>query len=353
MSDLSPPTVSFGDINVGDGHPTVVVAEIGTFYNRDMGLAREYLARAVETGAPVLKTEILHDSDICLRNTGLVHDYKHTSGRTSEDYRALIERKTVPLRDYEMLVEVIHDLGLPYLASVYDFAGVDFLARHGACAVKLSRAHVDNVPLIRKAAQSGLPIVFDAGNVYFSEIAAAVELARREGAAGVIVNHHPGSNPAPAAAHNLSRIPMYKSALGVPAGLSCHYRGDEILYAAVGIGANLLEKGVDIDPDRSEQDVVSAASFESLEEAVRKVRACWEAIGKSNWNPDEPRNLDNRYALFARREIAAGDVFTEENTGFAFPPIGISVASWDELIGRTAKRKLARGQSVFWNDVSD
>lgn len=343
--------VSLGGVQVGDGYPTVFVAEIGTFFNQDVDLACAYIRAAAEAGAPVVKSEVLHDPDVCLKGTGLVHEYRHAGGRAMEDYRALIERKVLSLEAYREIFGSISRLGLPFLATVYDKEGVDFLAGLGAAGLKIARDNINNVPLIRYAAGTGLPLVFDAGQVYLDEVARAVRLARESGAGGVIVNHHPGSNPAPAEAHHLRMIQTYKEALGVPVGLACHYRGEEILYAAVGLGANLLEKGVVDDPDRKEQDLVSAARLKDLGEIIGKVNRAWEAVGQAPAYPQEPRDLSTRKGLVSRRAIAAGETFSLENLRWAWPPLGISVGHWDLVVGQRAARDVGPGEPLKWADV--
>lgn len=345
-------TVSIGGIPVGDGAPTVFMAEIGTFFNQDIGLAKEYLALVVEAGAPVFKSEILHDADaVVLAGTGLAHEFRHANGKSVEDYRALMERKCNPLSRYGELMSACADFGLPFVASIYDRKGADFFADHGGAAIKIARNNIDNLPLIRHCARKGLPMIFDAGLVYLDEIAAAVREAQDCGANGVIINHHPGANPAPPELHNLIAIRKYKEFFGLPVGLACHYRGDELLYTAIGMGLNLIEKGVDMDPDRPEQDLVSAARLSDLKDIVAKVNACWQALGRFPVRPPEPRDLTTRTGMAAAHDLDPGALIDDECVHFCFPPLGISAAKWDQVRGKRLVRRVAKGQPVTWQDV--
>lgn len=343
--------IQLGKTIVGDGHPTVFVAEVGSFFNKDIDLAFQYLRAAASAGAPIFKTEIIHDADICLAGTGLVTEYHHAAGKRIEDYRALVERKVVPLADYRRLFDLCHELKVPFLATVFDFVGVDFLAETGAVAIKISRDNVNNLPLIRHAAHTGLPMIFDAGVIYFDEIARAVRCAQDAGCGGVVVNHHPGANPARPEVHHMRVMQTYKEALGVPVGLACHYRGDEILYLAVGMGANLLEKGIVDDPDRIESDLVSALPLSEIRTVVEKVEKCWRAIGTAPARHNEPRDLSARKGLIAKRALAADEVLSLENIGFAWPCAGISVEHWDIIAGQRAGVALEKNQPLEWSDV--
>ncbi|MBH52066.1 MAG: spore coat protein [Chloroflexi bacterium] len=348
MNKLS--EVTIGNVKVGDGNPTVFVAEIGTFFNQDITLAKEYLQTIATTGAQIFKTEILHDPDVCL-NTDLIHRYEHYSGFEEENYRRLIERKCVPLSDYSELFKECQRLGIPYIATVYDLVGVDFLVDSGASAIKIARDNVNNIPLIRYSAKTGLPVIFDAGQVYLDEIALAVRTAQASGSGGVIVNHHPGSNPAPAASHNMRTITKYKETFGIPVGLSCHYKGDEILYVAIGLGANLLEKGVVEDPSIIEQDLISAAALSEVPEIVQKVRNCWEAIGSPHETPLEPRDLSVRKGLIAAKHINKGDLITLDHLRFAWPPVGISVQYIDIVEGSRAGQDIHPNEPLTWHAI--
>jgi len=344
-------TVWLGTVPVGEGYPTVFVAETGTFFNQDVGNALEYVKKVANSGVRVFKTEILHDADICLDGTGLAHTYRHAHGQKTEDYRSLIERKVLPLAEYEKLFSAASDLDLEVMASAYDTQGVDFIRINGGSSVKIARNNINNIPLIRYAGRSGLPVIFDMGHVYLDEISFAVRCAMDAGAEQIIVNLHPGSNPAPAEAHHLHTVDTIKSMFDIPVGLSCHYRGDEILYAAVGVGIHLLEKGVDADPDRVEQDLVSALPLDRLSDVVDKVYACWQALGTCQPHVPEDRDLTTRAGIYIKHDIVTGDVLNSNNMGWAFPPHGIPVSEWDRVVNRKAKSSIKAGTPLTWDAV--
>lgn len=343
--------VYIGSVPVGDGSPTVFMAEIGTFFNKDIDLALRLIKAAVDAGAPVVKSEVLHNPDVCIKDSGLLVKYNHATGSKTENYRELVERKIVSLEHYRELYGYCKSLGVPFVASVYDVEGIDFFVEVGGSAIKIASHQINNIPLIRYAAATGLAILIDSGRAYFYEVARAVRLAQAAGAGGVIVLHHPGANPAPPEAHHMRAMQTYKEALNIPVGLTCHYRGDEMLYLAVGMGANLLEKGVVDNPDKEEMDLVSAASLSEVPDMIRKVRNCWQAIGDAPMRPKEPRDLSDRKGLVARRAIAEGEIIGYENVLFAWPPVGISVDYWDAVVGKPVTRALAANEVIRWGDV--
>jgi sialic acid synthase SpsE len=344
--------VYIGDVPVGDSYPTVFMAEIGTFFNKDIDLALKLIKAAVDAGAPVVKSEVLHNPDVCIKDSGLLVKYNHATGSKTENYRELIERKIVPLERYRELYGYCKSLGVPFVASVYDVEGIDFFVEIGGAAIKIASHQMGNIPLMRYAASTGLTILIDGGRAYFDEVALMVRTAQQAGAGGVIVLHHPGANPAPPEAHHMRVMQTYKDTLNIPVGLTCHYRGDEMLYLAVGMGANILEKGVVDDPDREEMDLVSAAALSEVPDMVRKVRNCWQAIGDVPMRPKEPRDLSDRKGLVARRPIDEGEAISYENVLFAWPPIGIPAQYWDAVVGKPVMRALQANEVIRWGDVA-
>ena len=344
-------TVYIGNVPVGDGFPPVFVAEVGSFFNKDVDLALDFLNRTVAAGAPLFKTEILHDPDTVLGSVDLDCHYKHAGGEKIENYRALIERKVLPLNDYRRLLSAANDMSIPVIATVFEEYGIDFLQDMGGAGIKISRNNLHHIPLLRKAAKSGLPVIIDTGDVYLSETSQAVEVLQDLGA-GVIVNHHPGPNPAPAGIHNMRMIDTYKSMFHTPIGLACHYRGDEMLYVAVARGANLLEKGVVDDPDREEVDLLSALPFSELEAVLAKVRRCWESLGDGLLRVPKNRNLSIRTGMYARKHFKKGEKISLESVGFAWPPVGASPEYWDDIEGWSVKEDVAQGEPIKLTNLS-
>lgn len=344
--------VTIGNLTVGEGFPPLFMAEIGTFFNQDIDKAESLLSAAIKNGAAILKTEILHNPDICLKDTGLKTEYNHATGTRTEDYRSLIERKVVSLSDYARLFTLCRKNNYPFVASVYDVEGVDFLFEQGGAAIKIARDSINNIPLIRHSAATNLPVIFDVANHYLEEIARAVRLVLDHGKGGVIINHHPARNPAPAERHNLKIIQTYKHIFNVPVGLSCHFRGDAMIYPAIAVGASLIEKGVFDDIDAAEQDVVSALEVSKISAVVSSMEECWASLGDGLIKVEEPRDQSTWKGIVAKRDIARGEVLSGENLGFAWPPKGISVGDWDVVEGKKSSIDISKNSAIGWEMIT-
>ena len=249
---------SIGPFPLDPAQPPLFLAEIGSYFNGDVALAAQMIRQviAARDAVPelplVLKTEILDDPEICLPGD-TTETYAAKDGRTRvENYRALIERKVVPLQDYAGLFRLCTDAQVPFVVSVYDFRAADFAADHGASALKIASSNLVHVPLIRHVARKGLPMLIDTGRSTIAEVHRAVATARAAGCEDIVIQHSPDGHPALPKAHNLRIMQTYLQAFGLPVGLSDHHVGVEMLYMSVALGATLLEKGVHVDADELE-----------------------------------------------------------------------------------------------------
>jgi len=354
-------TFKLGGFEVGGGGPPLFFAEIGSFFNGDPKPAAELIGRiaACAKEAPqqpvVLKTEILDDPEICLPGETM-ETYASKAGEVKrENYRALIERKAMATDDYKPLFALCREARIAFVVSVYDFRAADFAAREGAAALKIASSNVVHVPLIRHAARHGLPLVIDTGRSSIAEVHRAVDTARRAGCLDIVIEHSPDGHPAPPKAHNLRIMQAYARAFGLPVGLSDHFTGVEMLYAATALGAAVLEKGVYFDAEELDQDISHTMAIGDLARVLRAVHACWEALGSAERDPrgriDWVIGTSQRQGLVARTDLAPGARLTLDTVRFAFPCLGIPVEHWDLVDGWQAAAPVRAGAPIRWQDV--
>lgn len=353
---------SIGPYVLSSETPPIFFAEIGGFFGQDLVLAQAMIARIIAIGKTVshqpmvLKTEILHDANICLPGDTL-ETYSAKDGRVQkENYRALIERKVVALDQYGELFELCRSQGMPFCVSVYDFSGADFAVGAGAAALKIASSNIVHIPLIRHCASKGLPLIIDSGRSTIAEVHRAVEIARAAGCQDIVLEHSPDGHPALPKAHNLRVLQTYTQAFDLPVGLSCHHVGLEMLYMSVALGATVLEKGVHVAPDDLDIDISHTMDLKDLRGVLEGVYACWQALGNSARDLKTPIDgvlgTSQRQCLIAKRHLVSGDAIELDAVGFAFPRRGISVEHWDLVQGWRLTRSVAQGQPIRWEDVS-
>ncbi|WED41906.1 N-acetylneuraminate synthase family protein [Legionella cardiaca] len=350
-----------GPYSVGTNHAPIFLAEVGSYFNGDYQLAKNMIemiikARAMVPSQPVvLKTEILNDAEICLPSE-LQETYTCKGGQIKkENYRELIERKVMSLDNYEKLFAMVRQAEMPFIVSVYDFTAVDFATEHGACALKIASANIVHIPLIRYAAQKGLPLLIDTGRSTIAEVFNAVNTARLAGCEDIIIQHSPDGHPALPEAHNLRLLQTYSQAFNLPVGLSDHRNGTDMLYVSVALGASVLEKGVYVYPEELDQDISHSMGIDELPSVLQSVYDSWLALGNTERNLRTPIKgvigSSQRQCVVAKKDLQPGDIISLDNVRFAFPCLGIPVQHWDLANGSKIVSTIAANSPIQWQDI--
>lgn len=334
--------------------PPLLLPDVGTFFNRDIDRGAALIAQVTAAGIECVKGEVLHDADICLA-TDTQEIYLGPDARpVKENYRQLIERKTLPLTDYERLFRPALDAGLGLCLSIYDDGGTDFACDIDACALKIASTNIVHAPLIRHAAKTGLPLLLDTGKSDLAEVMRAVEWARDAGAEHLILEYSPPAPPAPVSDHNLRVLEKLAGLFDGPLGLSDHHAGAEMLYAATALGCRVLEKGVCPDDQAGDQDVFHALPVSELSRVLQSCRAIHAALGDAEaaYRPPAERPAA-RMGLLAAHDLAPGDRLDAASVRFAFPTLGIAVEDWDAVNGRTINQTVSAGTPLAWDHVTN
>jgi sialic acid synthase SpsE len=259
----------------------------------------------------------------------------------------------LPLERAARIYRRARDLGLEIVLTVYDSAGIDFALDAGAAALKIASSNVTHAPLIREVARRGKPVIVDTGRATHEEIGRAVEWARAAGARELIVQHSPAAPPAPLEQHHLRMMRALGERFDCPYGLSDHHAGNEMLLAAVALGASVVEKGIAADDARADIDLAHAARIGEVAGIVRAIDAVWRALGEEAPQRAASRATD-RMGLVAARALRAGEKIEASSARFAMalPEGAVPVERWDEVQGRRLARAVAADQPIRWEDLA-
>lgn len=337
---------------VDDNEPPLFLPDIGTFFNQDMAIAESLVRRLSAGGASLIKGEILHDADIALDDSTSELYLGHDGSVRQERNRELIERKVVPFSSYEKLFGLCKSLDIGFVLSVYDVLGAEFARDIGASALKIASSNITHRPLIEHVAQLDLPMIIDTGKSSLEEIARAIQWAEDAGASAIMVQHSPEAPPSPLANHNLRMLATLRQIFERPVGLSDHHAGEEMLYAAVALGAHSVEKGIVPDDMGEDQDVFHALPVSMFEEVLAKCQGIQIALGSNmRYLQRDSRKHPYRMGLVASTDMPRGEILNLSNVRFAFPAKGIPVEYWELVEGWQVRSELTEGQVIGWQDV--
>ncbi len=332
---------------IGESHPPYVIAEISANHNGRFERAVEILEACAAAGADAVKLQTYRPDTITIDHDGpgFVIDGGLWHGRKLYE---LYGEAFTPWEWHEPLFRRGRELGIAVFSSPFDPTAVAFLAGLGAPAYKVASFEIVDLPLIRRIAATGKPMIISTGIADETEIAAAVAAARSGGCEAICLLHCVSGYPAPAEDANLATIADMQRRFGVQIGLSDHTIGIAVPIAAVAMGATVIEKHVTM--RRSDGGPDSAFSLEPSEfrDMAEGVRTAWRARGRIDYSrkPSEVANAQFRRSLYVVEDIPEGALLTERNVRSIRPGFGLAPRYLDDVLGRPARRLLRRGEPL-------
>jgi sialic acid synthase SpsE len=236
-------------------------------------------------------------------------------------------------------------------STPFDFTAVDFLEKMNVPAYKIASFELVDLPLISRAAATGKPMILSTGMATFEEIEEAVATVRGVGNDQIILLKCTSDYPASPEHMNLRTIPDLAERLQVIVGLSDHSMVPEPVVAAVALGANVIEKHLTLRRSDGGPDAGFSLEPEEFRKMVDSVRATEQSLGKIRYEPTEREEGCRRLrkSLFAVRDIASGDVITEENLRSIRPGNGLHTRHYREIVGNwRAKTLISKGTPMAW-----
>jgi N-acetylneuraminate synthase len=319
-------------------------------HHQDFDQAVQIIRAAKEAGADAVKlqtytpnTMTIDCANKCFQiGTGTIWEGRNLYDLYAEAY--------TPWDWQPKLKEIAYDLGLDLFSSPFDHTAVDFLEAMDVPAYKIASFEVVDLPLIRRVAQTGKPIIMSTGMASLAEIDEAVRTAREAGASQIALLKCTSAYPASPAEMNLRTIPHLAAAFGVPAGLSDHTLGIAVPVAAVALGACIVEKHLTLSRSIPGPDSAFSLEPQEFKDMVQAIRVAEQALGEVRYEVTEREAASRvfRRSLFAVQDIQAGELFTEENVRSIRPGNGLHPRYREKILGRRASQDINRGTPLAW-----
>ena len=336
---------------IGAGAPVYVIAEVSANHGQDYETAVRLVRGARDAGADAVKLQtytpdtITIDSDApAFRNgTGSLW-----AGRTLYD---LYQEAYTPWEWQPRLKALADDLGIQCFSSPFDPTAVDFLLAMGVPAFKVASFELVDLPLIRRMAQTGKPMIISTGMATEAEVDEAVTAARGAGASQIALLKCTSAYPSPPESVNLLEIPAMRERWGVPVGLSDHTIGETAAVGAVALGACIVEKHIVGSHADHTADAAFSLDLEEFAAMVRAIRFTERALGAAvlEPTPEEAESRRFRRSLFVVEDVAAGEALTDRNVRSIRPADGLHTRYFEEVLGRRAARAIKRGTPLSWD----
>jgi pseudaminic acid synthase len=258
-----------------------------------------------------------------------------------------------PWEWHRPIFERCQKLDLMVFSSPFDASAVDFLEGLDVPAYKIASFENTDLPLIRKVAATGKPMIISTGMATVAELDETVRTARESGCQDIILLKCTSTYPASPEDTNILTIPHMRDLFDIQVGLSDHTMGVGVAVASVALGATLIEKHFTL--ARADGGVDSAFSLEpdELRSLVVETQRAWQALGKVSYGQTEKekRSLQFRRSLYVVKDIKAGDELTTDNLRAIRPGLGLPPKYYDKLLGKKISRDVKRGTALNWDLV--
>jgi pseudaminic acid synthase len=340
-----------GSFEIGGDAPPFIIAEMSGNHGGSLEHALAIVDAIATTGAQALKLQTYTADTMTIDiGTGEFHIADENSlwkGRTLYD---LYREAHTPWEWHAEIFARARRHGMAAFSTPFDATAVDFLETLDVPCYKVASFENTDLPLIRKVAGTGKPVIISTGMANLAEIDEAVRTARAAGCRDLVLLKCTSSYPASPAASNLATIPQLRALFGCEVGLSDHTLGIGAPIASVALGASVIEKHVTLRRADGAVDAAFSAEPHELRQLVEGAAIAKLAIGGISFGPTaaECGSLVFRRTLYICEDMQAGEPFTARNLRAIRPGKGLPPKYIDEFLGRRASRAIARGTPVTW-----
>ncbi len=349
-------SIALGSLLVGEDHPPVFIAEMSGNHGGSLTTALELVDAMAKAGAHGLKLQTYTADTMTLNCDGPGFVIEETDSLwKGERLYDLYEKAHTPWEWHKAIFDRCASHGMVCFSTPFDETAVDFLEDLNTPCYKISSFECTDLPLIKRVAATGKPVIISTGMASEQEIAKAVGSAREAGCQDLILLKCTSSYPAPVDQAHLRALPILKDRFKCLVGLSDHTMGLAVPLASVAMGAVLIEKHVTL--ARADGTVDSAFSLEPHEvrDLVTETQRVWQAMGQAalGCNTAEKESLAYRRSLYIAKDIATGECFTKENLRAIRPGFGLAPEYLEDLLGKRASQALTVGTPMRWGYVQD
>ena len=338
-------SISIGERRVGKGEPCFIIGEAGVNHNGSFELARELVDVAVDAGCDAVKFQTFKAEKVCSPLAPkAVYQLQTTA---AEESQLEMERKLeLPFDAFRELHRYCRDKGIIFLSTPFDYESADFLAELPVPAFKIPSGEITNLLFLEHVARKGRPLIVSTGMATMNEAAVAVEAIRATANLQMVLLHCVSNYPADPCSMNLRAMHTLEDAFGVAVGLSDHTVGTEVAFAAVALGACVIEKHFTLSHELPGPDHRASLEPQDLTGLVKGIRKIEASLGDGVKRPaaEELNTADvARRSLVAARFIPAGTVLTADMLDILRPGTGLPPAMRSQLLGRHTHHDIESG----------
>ena len=328
-----------------------IIAEMSGNHNQSIERALKIVDAAAAAGVNALKIQTYTADTMtidCDAAEFQINDAK--SLWNGKNLYQLYQEAHTPWGWHKPIFDRCREKGVIGFSTPFDETAVDFLEELQVPCYKIASFENTDIPLLRRVARTGKPVIISSGMASIAELDEAVKTLRLAGSSDICLLKCTSNYPASPKESNLATIPHMRELFNCEVGLSDHTLGIGATIAGVALGASVIEKHFTL--SRAEGGVDAAFSLEphEMKALVEETQRAWEALGRISYGPseEEKRSLVFRRSIYAVRDMEAGKVIGPDDVRIIRPGYGLSPKHWDAVIGKRLTCSVRRGTPFSW-----
>lgn len=331
---------------------TFVIAEAGVNHNGNIDIAKKLIDAAVEAGVDAIKFQTFKAEKLVTKSAEKANYQRNNTGEGTQ--LEMLKKLQLSPESHEIINNYCKEKQIMFISTPFDFESVDLLETLGVPLYKIGSGDLTNGPFLKYVAKLNKPIIISTGMANLGEVEMAIDVIREAGNEKISLLHCTSNYPTDYEDVNLNAMITLKKAFKLPVGYSDHTIGIEVPVAAVGMGAEIIEKHFTLDKNMEGPDHRASLDPFELKQMVRSIRNIEKALGdgikRCNKNEESTKRVA-RKSIVASKNINEGEIFTGENITFKRPGNGISPIHVELVLGRVAGSDIKEDEQITFSNI--
>lgn len=331
---------------IGSNHKPFIIAEMSGNHNQSLDRALEIVDAAAKSGAHGLKIQTYTADTMTLnieKPDFIISD--NNSLWKGDSLYKLYQKAYTPWEWHKPIFDRARELGMIPFSTPFDETAVDFLEDLGSPMYKIASFENNDIPLIKKVASTGKPIIISTGMATVSQLDETVRVAREAGCKELILLKCTSTYPASPENSNISTIPHMRDLFNCQVGLSDHTSGIGVAVASVALGATVIEKHFTLSREDGGVDSVFSLEPDEMNALVIEAERAWKSLGNITYGPikAEESSMKFRRSIYICKDLRAGEILTKDNIRIIRPGYGMEPKYYEEMLGKKINKDVKEG----------